>query len=247
MLDVLYEVIDFLQLVVFRLRDLVNRILDILHVLLEFLESLLQADGLLLDNLTMLVIHLFEAHELMVFVSLTSEHGALRADRYLACLTVVVEAGAMHLAKLSTILDYSAVLKHGALRLFWNWLRQDVEGTLNLCEETPRHKVLGLQMRTTVWTLLTLLVEPSCHAVFAAELGTFWAENSVHNLTEANEALEDLVKFGARVCLGLLEVLARLYFTTADELAGSSTAGRRSLRSPVSRVQSVCSVLRDHV
>tara|TARA_B110001450_G_scaffold206957_1_gene197192 strand:+ start:170 stop:364 length:195 start_codon:yes stop_codon:yes gene_type:complete len=52
------------------------------------------------------------------------------------------------------------------------------------------HKLMNLEWASTVRTLLPLLNQPLSHAVLAAQLATAWANDSIFDLAETNEAFE---------------------------------------------------------
>ena len=132
-LNVLDEVIDFLQLIIFRLRHFINRILDILHVLMELFKPFLKDNGFFLDNLTVLIVNLLDSHELMIFVRI-AKHMALRADGYLASLTEVVDSNTVLFANLSSVFQNCAIIQHGWTFFFFRHRsRQYIKGSLNFC------------------------------------------------------------------------------------------------------------------
>jgi len=104
-LNVLDEVVDLLQLVVLGLSDLIDCVLHLMHVLVQLLQSLFEHLRFLLNDVAVLVVDVFEPHELMALVFVAAEHVALGANGHFARLAEIVHADVVLLAELSTIFE----------------------------------------------------------------------------------------------------------------------------------------------
>jgi hypothetical protein len=64
------------------------------------------------------------------------------------------------------------------------------------------NKLMNLKWASAVRTLLPLFNQPLSHAIFAAQLATAWANDSIFDLAETNEAFEQL--FDVLICCSFL-------------------------------------------
>lgn len=203
-LDVLVEVLDLLALLLLGLGDLLDGRLDVVGVLRQLFQALLEPDGLVANHLAMLLVHLGEPQEFVVLVCVAAEHGALGADRDLARLAIVVQAGTVLLADLLPVAEQVSVRQCAITGRLGRRLVQSINRCGYLFDEAAVDKLTDLQMASAMRALLPLLCQPLPDAISAAEFGARWAQDRVLNLTEANEALENLLNVLVCVVLCLL-------------------------------------------
>ena len=203
-LDVLVEILDLLALLFLCLGDLLNRGLNIIGIFGQLLQSLLEANGLVPDDLAVLLVNFADLEELMVSVLIPAKHRALRANWLFTCLAVVVQSGAMVLANLIAITKKVSIRESSIARRFRYRLVQGVDSGRDLLDKSAIDKLVDLKMRPTMWTLLPLLSQPLPDAIAATKFGARWTQDSVLDLAKANEALEDLFNVLVGIVLLLL-------------------------------------------
>lgn len=131
----------------------------------------------------------------MVLVGVAAEHGAVGADRDLACLTVVIHLVVVLLADLHSIFDKSSVGQ--ALSLRRRVALVFVQNFYLLCDFLDKtvaaNQLVDLEAAATVWALLPLLDDPLSDATSAGQFAAAWTNDRVFNFAEANETLEEFV------------------------------------------------------
>ena len=77
-------------------------------------------------------------------------------------------------------------------------------------KSTAANKLMNLKWASTVRTLLSLFNQPLSHAILAAQLATAWANDSIFDLAETNEAFEQLFDVLIRCSFLLFSLLPML-------------------------------------